>query len=265
MRESKALYLKTPEELLIMREAGRIVARVHAALREAVKPGVTTAALDKIAADIIRRHNAIPSFLGYPPGAQYPFPATITVSINDELVHGIPGPRVLQEGDIVSLDCGATYKGFVGDAAFTMGVGKISDEAQKLIDTVEESLKVGIAQCHVGCETKNISMAIQAYVEKQGYGIVKEYTGHGVGREMHELPLQIPNYWPRDRRHPSPRSYPLRPGMTFAIEPMITVGRPDTKVLGDHWTVVTKDGKLCAHTEHTIAITEGDPLLLTLP
>jgi methionyl aminopeptidase len=257
------IHLKTPEELMIMREAGRIVGRVHVALREAVKPGVTTAALDKIAADIIRRHNALPSFLGYGP-RQHPYPATITASINNELVHGIPGPRVLEEGDIVSLDCGATYKGFVGDAAFTMGVGKISAEAQKLIDTVEESLKIGIAQCHVGCETKNVSMAIQAYVEKHGYGVVKEYTGHGVGHNMHEDP-QVPNYWSHDRRRPSPRSYPLRPGMTFAIEPMITVGNPDTKVLGDHWTVVTQDGKWCAHTEHTIAVTEGEPLILTLP
>jgi methionyl aminopeptidase len=258
------IHLKTPEELLIMREAGRIVARVHAATREAVKPGITTASLDKIAADIIRRHNALPTFLGYPPKAKYPYPATITISVNNELVHGIPGPRVLEEGDLVSIDCGATYKGFVGDAAFTMGVGKISPEAQKLMDVAEEALKIGIQQCHVGCETKNVSMAIQAFVEKHGYGVVKEYTGHGVGRQMHEDP-QVPNYWPRDRRHPAPRSFPLRPGMTFAIEPMITLGNPETKVLDDHWTVVTQDGSLCVHTEHTIAVTEGEPLILTLP
>jgi len=258
------IHYKTPEELLIMREAGRIVARCHAACREAVKPGVTTAALDKIAADIIRRHDAIPSFLGYPPRGKYPYPGVINASVNDQLVHGIPGPRVLEEGDIISIDVGATYKGFVGDAAFTMGVGKISAEAQKLIDTVEESLKVGISQCHVGCETRDISIAIQGYVEKHGYGVVKEYTGHGVGRDMHEDP-QVPNWYSHDRRRGNVRSFPLRSGMTFAIEPMITVGSPETRVLDDHWTVVTKDGKLCAHTEHTIAITEGEPLILTLP
>jgi len=259
------VHLKTPEELLIMREAGRIVSRALAAMREAVKPGVTTAQLDRIARDVLARHNAIPTFLGYPPGSKYPFPAAINASVNDELVHGIPGPRVLQEGDIISLDVGATYKGFVGDAAFTMGVGKISPAAQRLIDVTEGALKEGIKASVVGHETKDVSMAIQRYAEGHGYSLVREYTGHGVGRNMHEEP-QVPNWWPRVRQKTRGwRSYPLRPGMTYALEPMIVAGNPETKVLDDHWTVVISDGSLCAHTEHTIAITDGEPLILTLP
>ncbi|MEP7285935.1 MAG: type I methionyl aminopeptidase [Chloroflexota bacterium] len=257
------IHIKTPEDLLIMREAGRIVARALAAMREAVRPGITTAALDKIATDVIRKHDAIPTFLGYPPGSKYPFPATINASVNNELVHGIPGSRVLQEGDIISLDCGATYKGFVGDSAFTMAVGKISAEADRLIKVTEQSLKIGIETARVGHETKDISLAIQQYVEGQGYSVVREYTGHGVGRNMHEDP-QVPNWWPTRQKNRMWRSYPLRPGMTFALEPMVIIGKPETKVLGDHWTVVTADGTLCAHTEHTIAVTDGEPLILTL-
>jgi methionyl aminopeptidase len=258
------IHLKSPEELLIMREAGRIVARAHAAMREAVRPGITTAELDRIATDVIEKHGAIPTFKGYPPGSRYPFPATINASINNELVHGIPGPRVLKEGDIISLDCGATYKGFVGDSAYTVPVGKISPEAERLIKVTEQSLKVGISMCHVGCETKDISMAIQQYVESQGYTVVREYTGHGVGRAMHEDP-QVPNWWPTRQKNRNWRSFPLKPGMTIALEPMVIVGKPETKVLDDHWTVVTADGSLCAHTEHTIAVTDGEPLILTLP
>ena len=258
------IHYKSPEELLIMREAGRIVARVHAAIREVIKPGVTTGALDKIAYDLIRKHNALPTFLGYPPGSKYPFPATINASINEELVHGIPGPRVLQEGDIISIDVGATYKGYVGDAAFTVGVGKISAQAQRLIDITEQSLFVGIKTAMVGCETRDVSIAIQTFVEKHGFNVVREYTGHGVGRNMHEEP-QVPNWWPRRQKARQWRSYKLTPGMTFALEPMVIVGDPETKVLDDHWTVVTKDGSLCAHCEHTIAVTNGEPLILTLP
>ena len=258
------IHLKKPDELLIMREAGRIVARTLAAMREAVKPGVTTAQLDRIARDVIARHNAIPTFVGYPPGSKYPFPAAINASVNDELVHGIPGARVLQEGDIISLDVGATFKGFVGDAAFTMGVGKISPAAQRLIEITEQCLAEGIKTSVVGNETKDVSLAIQRYAEGHGYSVVREYTGHGVGRNMHEEP-QVPNWWPRGRRRDRQwRSYPLQPGMTYALEPMIIAGNPDTKVLDDHWTVVIKDGSLCAHTEHTIAITGGEPLILTL-
>jgi methionyl aminopeptidase len=248
---------------LIMREAGRIVARAHAEMRAAIKPGVTTAALDRIATDVIRKHNAIPTFLGYPPGSKHPYPATINASVNEQLVHGIPGNRVLEEGDIVSIDVGATYKGFVGDAAFTVGVGKISPQAQRLIEITEQALAVGIKTSVVGNETKDVSLAIQAFVEKQGYNVVREYTGHGVGRNMHEDP-QVPNWWPSRQRNRFWRSYPLKPGMTYALEPMVIVGDPATKVLDDHWTVVTQDGSLCAHTEHTIAVTDGEPLILTL-
>jgi methionyl aminopeptidase len=258
------IHIKKPDELLIMREAGRIVARAHAAMREAVKPGVTTAQLDRIARDVIAKHNAIPTFVGYPPGSKHPFPAAINASLNDELVHGIPGPRVLQEGDIISLDVGATYKGFVGDAAFTMGVGKISPAAQRLIDVTEQCLAEGIKASVVGHETKDVSMAIQRCAESHGYNVVREYTGHGVGRNMHEDP-QVPNWWPRGRRRDRQwRSYPLQPGMTYALEPMVIAGNPETKVLDDYWTVVIKDGSLCAHTEHTIVVTDGEPLILTL-
>src|ERR1041385_3456445 len=223
------IHIKTPEELIIMREAGRIVARAHQAMREAVKPGVTTAQLNKIAEDVIRKHNAIPTFLGYPPGGKHPYPATINASVNNELVHGIPGSRVLEEGDIVSLDVGATYKGFVGDSAYTHPVGKISAEAERLIRVTEESLKIGIATSRVGNETKDVSIAIQQYVESQGYSVVREYTGHGVGRNMHEDP-QVPNWWPHRQKNRMWRSFPLRPGMTYALEPMVIVGQPETRV-----------------------------------
>jgi len=260
-----AVIRKSPEELMIMREAGRITALALQAVREAIRPGVSTKELDQIAADVIRRHNAKAAFLGYPPGSPHPFPATITTSINEELVHGIPSPkRILREGDIISVDCGAVYKGFVGDAAFTMGVGHISDAARKLLEVTETALAVGIDISCVGNETSTISKAIQEYVESQGYSVVREYTGHGVGRSMHEEP-QVPNWWPSGRQRVRGwRSIRLEAGITFALEPMVNIGRPETKVLDDHWTVVTQDGSLCAHFEHTIAITpKGPPLILT--
>lgn len=258
------IHLKTPEELIIMREAGRIVARAHLAVREAIRPGVTTAQLNQIVDDVIRRHNAIPTFIGYPPGSPHPFPAAATVSLNNELVHGIPGPRMLEEGDIVSVDCAATYKGFVADGGFTVGVGKIDDSLQRLIDVGEECLKIGIQMSVVGNETKDISLAIQAHAEKHGYSVIREYTGHGVGRTMHEEP-QVPNWWPHGRKQRRWRSYSLQPGMTFALEPMISMGSPATRVLDDDWTVVMADGAYCTWTEHTIAVTDGEPLILTLP
>jgi len=259
------VHIKSPEELMLMREAGRIVARVHMAVREAVKPGVTTMELSRIADEVLRRHNTTSPFMNYPDKSRkHPFPASITVSVNNELVHGIPGPRRLEEGDIVSIDCGAYYKGFVGDAAFTMGVGKISADAQRLIDITEQALKVGIAASRVGCETRDVSRTIQQFIESHGYSVVREYTGHGVGRQMHEEP-QVPNWWPARQRRNQWASYPLKPGMTFALEPMVNAGGPETKELNDYWTVVTADGSLCAHSEHTIAITDGEPLILTLP
>lgn len=259
---------KTPEELLTMREAGRINALALQAMREAVRPGISTAELDQIAADVLRQHGAKAAFLGYPPGSPYPFPATITASINDELVHGIPSPtRTLKEGDIISLDCGTVYKGFVGDSAFTVGVGRISKQAQKLLDVTEQALYIGIDAARAGRESSDISRAIQKYVESNGFNVVREYTGHGVGRVMHEGGFQIPNWWPSGRpRTRGWHSVELEPGITFALEPMVMVGRPETRVLGDHWTVVTHDGSLCAHFEHSIAISpDGPPLILTLP
>ncbi len=262
-----ALHIKTPDEIRVMREAGRIVALAHQAMREAVRPGVTTAELDRIAEAVVRDHKAVPSFLNYPnnkPGAPA-YPATINASINDELVHGIPSStRVLKEGDIISLDVGCIYEGFVGDGAFTMGVGEISPSVQRLIDVTEQALMVGIRASVLGCSVSDVSKTIQAFVEKHGYSVVREYTGHGVGRAMHEEP-QVPNWWPRHARQRGWRDYTLQPGMTYAIEPMVNAGRPETRELSDGWTVATRDGSLCAHWEHTIAITEGEPLILTLP
>ncbi len=260
-----AVILKTPDELLIMREAGRINAQALQAMREAVRPGVSTYELDQRAAAVLRKHHAKAAFLGYPPGGPYPYPATVTVSINEELVHGIPRKdRILQEGDIVSLDCGTIHKGFVGDSAISVGVGRISDEAQRLLEVTEQALARAIEVAQAGHETADISRAVQAFVESHGFNVVREYTGHGVGRSMHEDP-QVPNWWPTGRKKLRGwRSYPLTAGMTFAIEPMVMAGRPETRVLDDHWTVVTADGSLCAHFEHTIAITpEGPPLILT--
>jgi methionyl aminopeptidase len=262
-----AIIRKTPEELLIMREAGRINALALQAIREAVRPGVSTKALDHIAAEMLRKHGAKPAFLGYPPGSPYPFPASITASINDELVHGIPSEdRLLDEGDIISIDCGTIYNGFVGDSAFSMGVGTISADAQRLLQVTEAALYEGIETARAGNLTSDVSKAIQAFVEGYGYGVVREYTGHGVGRKMHEDP-QVPNWWPSGRqRNRAWRGAKLEPGITFALEPMVSQGKPAVKVLSDHWTVVTQDGSLCAHFEHTIAITpEGPPLILTLP
>ena len=235
-----------------MRQAGRIVVEVHEALRERIKPGVTTADLDALAYEIITKRDAKPSFKGYKG-----FPASICASINQEVVHGIPNKkRVLQEGDIIAIDVGATYKGFVGDAAFTAGVGRVSQVASKLIETTEGALFAGISQVYAGKFLDDISGAIQDYAEVRGFSVVREYVGHGVGRQMHEEP-QIPNY------RAGKRGPLLKPGMTLAIEPMVNEGVWETKTLRDKWTVVTKDGKLSAHFEHTVAVTEGEPDILT--
>ena len=258
------IYYKTPDELAIMREAGRIVAVAHRAVCEAIKPGVTTRELDTIAETVLRDHGATPAFLGYPKPDSPDFPASICASVNDELVHGIPGDRVLQEGDIISVDIGSVYEGFVGDSAWTYPVGEVPPAVRRLLDVSEEALWVGIRASVMPNETKDVSQAIQNYVQKQGYSVVREYTGHGVGRKMHEEP-QVPNWWPRGRRlRQNWVSYPLKPGMTYALEPMVNAGRPETRELADKWTVVTRDGSLCTHFEHTIAITEGEPLVLTL-
>ncbi|MFP4322497.1 MAG: type I methionyl aminopeptidase [Anaerolineales bacterium] len=259
--------VKSPTELQTMREAGRIVARALEAMREAIKPGVSTWELDQIAARVLEQHQARPAFLGYPPGSKHPFPATITACINSELVHGIPSKaRILQEGDIVSLDTGCHYRGFVGDAAFTAGVGRISDEAQKLIDVTEGALDVGIGAAKAGAGTRDISQSIQQYVESHGYSVIREYTGHGVGQKMHEAPT-IFNWWPQKMTRRLRRQFqdvPLRQGMTLALEPMVSQGSPATQELDDHWTVVMADGSLSAHCEHTIAVVENEPLILTV-
>ncbi len=242
---------KTPREIEIMREAGRIVAMTHQELKKHIKPGVTTKELDAIAEKIIRENDAIPSFKGY-----NGFPGSVCASVNEELVHGIPGDRVLKDGDIISLDIGAKYNGYHGDSAWTYGVGEISEENQRLLDVTEEALYKGLAEAKPKERLSNISHAIQTYVEENGFSIVKEYVGHGVGQDLHEDP-QIPHYGPPNK---GPR---LKPGMVLAIEPMVNAGERYVRTLADNWTVVTEDGKMCAHFEHTIAITETGYEILT--
>lgn len=259
--------LKTAEELAIMREAGRIVARAHLAMREAVRPGVSTKELDTIAETVIRDHGATPAFLGYAPGEHPPFPATITASINNELVHGIPSAeRILQEGDIISLDTACFYEGYVGDAAFTIAVGDVPPAVLRLLAATEQALEVAIATSVLGNKVSDVARSTQKFASKNGYSVPLQYTGHGVGRAMHEPPA-VPNWWPRKkpRRKMPWDDYPLAVGMTYAIEPMLIAGRNDVEELNDGWTVVTKDGSLCAHFEHTVAITNGKPMILTLP
>lgn len=234
-----------------MRQAGRIVAAVLDVLRRSIVPGRTTGELDAITARELSQRGASSSFKGY-----RGFPAHLCVSVNDELVHGIPGKRVLGEGDIVSLDVGAYFHGFHGDAALTIGVGDISPQAEALLQVTEGALKAGIASAHSGAHLSDISAAIQTFVESRGFSVVREYVGHGIGREMHEEP-QIPNFGP-------PGEGPLlQKGMTLALEPMVNAGDWRTKVASDQWTVATADGSLCAHFEHTIAITDGEPEILT--
>ncbi|MBO9386197.1 MAG: type I methionyl aminopeptidase [Thermomicrobium sp.] len=248
-----AIVLKRPEQIRLMREAGKIVAEVLATLAETVRPGITTAELDRIAERIIRRHGAVPSFKGY-----RGFPASICVSVNEEVVHGIPGSRVLTEGDIVGIDVGARYRGYHGDATITVPVGRVSPEAEKLLRVCREALEIGIAQAHAGRRLTDISHAIQQHVEAHGFSVIRNLYGHGIGRSLHEEPM-LPHYG-------LPGQGPLlRPGMVITIEPMIAAGRPETHVLPDRWTVVTADGSLSAQFEHTVAITENGPEILTLP
>ncbi|MCS7051213.1 MAG: type I methionyl aminopeptidase [Thermomicrobium sp.] len=248
-----AIVLKRPEQIRLMREAGKIVAETLAVLTAAVRPGITTAELDRLAERTIRRHGAVPSFKGY-----RGFPATICVSVNEEVVHGIPGPRVLQEGDIVAIDVGARYRGYHGDATVTVPVGRISPQAEKLLRVCREALDIGIAQARAGNRLTDISYVIQQHVEAHGFSVVRNLYGHGIGRALHEEPM-LPHYGP-------PGQGPLlRPGMVLTIEPMIAAGRPETRLLDDRWTVVTADGSLSAQFEHTVAITDNGPEILTLP
>jgi methionyl aminopeptidase len=256
VRRGAAPVLKSPREIQIMREAGRIVARVHAALREVVRPGVSTWELDQVALGILQKYGAESSFLNY-----RGYPAHICTSVNEELVHGIPSKeQVLAEGDIISIDVGSRYRGFIGDSAWSYAVGEISEEAQKLMKVTEASLMAGIEQARAGNRVRDVSRAIQEVVEEAGLYIVREYTGHGVGRQMHEPP-QVLNYVSGD---PDGETV-LEPGVVIAIEPMVQVGTWQTRTLADHWTVVSKDGSLAAHFEHTIAITNNGPEILTLP
>lgn len=254
MKGSRGVVLKSNRELAIMRRAGRINALALLAAVEAVRPGATTADLNEAAVAVLREYDAEPAFLGYP-GA-YPYPAATTVCINQELVHGIPGNRRLQEGDLVSIDCGAIVEGFVGDSAITVGVGEISAEAERLIQVTAEALRVGIEAMRLGHRTGDVSAAIQQRVEASKFNVVREYTGHGVGRAMHEDP-QVPNYGRAGT------GMTLRVGMTIALEPMVLAGRPETQVQEDQWTVSSVDGCLTAHFEHSVAVTPNGPLALT--
>jgi methionyl aminopeptidase len=245
------ISIKSEADIATMRQAGRVVATVLNVLKLQVKPGMKTKELDAIAAKEVVRLGATPSFKGY-----RGFPANICASVNDEIVHGIPGDRVLKEGDIISLDFGAIFDGFQGDAAITVGVGKITPAARKLIETTEGALKAGIAAVRHGARLGDIGATIQKYAESRGYSVVREYTGHGIGREMHEDPL-IPNFGEAGT------GPVLQKGMTIAIEPMVNVGDWRTKVAANRWTVSTVDGSLSAHFEHTIAVTNGAAEVLT--
>ena len=252
-----SIVIKSDQEIAAMRQAGRIVATVLEVLKLQVRAGMKTEELDVTAAKEVDKLGAKPSFKGY-----RGFPANLCVSVNDEIVHGIPGKRVLREGDIVSLDFGAIFMGFQGDAAVTVGVGNISPSAEQLMATTRGALKAGIAAAYAGARLGDISAAIQHYAERRGYSVVREYTGHGIGREMHEEP-QIPNctYPPHGLM---PGAGPvLKKGMTLALEPMVNIGDWRTRIGDNHWTVFTSDGSLSAHFEHTIAITDGEPEVLT--
>jgi methionyl aminopeptidase len=245
------IICKSETELKLMRKAGRIVAETHRLLANSIKPGITTKELDQIAEDYIHSQGAIPSFKGY-----NGFPASICASVNDELVHGIPGQRKLNEGDIISIDIGAQYQGYHGDSAWTYPVGKVSETAQKLLEVTEKSLYAGLEMAKPDVRLFTISHAIQKCIEDEGFSVVREYVGHGIGADLHEEP-QIPNYG-------LPKHGPrLRQGMVLAIEPMVNVGERFVKTLEDNWTVVTVDGSICSHFEHTIAITADGFEILT--
>jgi len=252
---SRQIHIKSPAELEVMREAGRINARVLAAVKALLKPNVSTADLNAAAEEVLRKHGCVSPFKGY---GHPPFPSSITTSINHELVHGIPSrKRKLKAGDIVSIDCGTVLDGWVGDSALTAGVGEISQESQKLLDVTQDALQAGISKMRAGNRTGDVSAAIQNYVESHGFYVTREYTGHGVGRQMHEGP-QVPNYGRAGT------GMLLKTGMTIAIEPMVLVGTAETRVLPDQWTVISADGSLTAHFEHSVAVTEGEPLILTV-
>ena len=254
MSWERQITIKSPEELKVMRQAGRINAEALAAAKAIMRPGITTADMNATAEEVQKKYGVYSPFKNYP--GPYPYPASTCISINDELVHGIPGKRKLKEGDIVSMDCGTVFEGYVGDSAFSAGVGEISPEAQKLLHVTEQALYAGIEKMRVGNHTGDVGYAIQTYVEQHGLQVVREYTGHGVGRAMHEGP-QVPNYGTPGQ------GFLLRAGMTIALEPMVLVGTFQTRVMPDEWTVCSRDGSLTAHFEHSVAITDNGPMILT--
>jgi methionyl aminopeptidase len=251
MPRANGITIKSTRELDYMREAGRVASLTKAVLKDAIRPGVTSRELDALAEREIRSLGAVPSFKGL-----YGFPSTICTSFNEEIVHGIPSKRKLEEGDIISVDLGAIIGGFHSDTAFTVGVGRIDDDSQRLIDATEESLRLAVVETRVGRRVGDIGAAVQSYAEGLGYGVVRQYVGHGIGRALHEDP-SVPNYGTPGR------GAQLRVGMTVAIEPMLNLGTWDTRVLDDGWTVVTSDGSHSAHFEDTIAVTENGPEVLT--
>ncbi|HHO52693.1 MAG TPA: type I methionyl aminopeptidase [Deltaproteobacteria bacterium] len=249
--------VKDPWELALMRQSGRRLAEVVALLRESVRPGVTTAELDDIAERAIIARNSKSSFKGYTAGGTIPFPGTICASPNEQVVHGFPNEVPLGEGDIISIDVGLIYGGYHADCAFTVAIGEVAQDVQRLLDETEQSLYKGIAQARPGNRIGDIGHAIQSFIEPRGYGIVREFVGHGIGRLLHETP-SVPNYGPPNRGHL------LMEGFCLAIEPMITMGHHETDMLDDGWTVVTADGSLAAHFEHTVAVTPKGPEILTV-
>ncbi len=249
--KQRMIVYKTAEEIEIMREAAQVVSRTLGKVAEQIKPGVTPLELDALAEDYIRSQNAIPGFLGL-----YDFPNTLCISVNEQVVHGIPNDRPLEEGDIISVDCGAIFEGYYGDHAYTFGVGNIDPEVQKLLDVTKECLDLGIAEAKLGNRIGDIGFAIQQHAEKHGYGVVRDLVGHGLGKTMHEEP-QVPNYGRRGR------GKKILNGLTIAIEPMINMGTERVVQLDDNWTIVTEDGKPSAHFEHDIAVVDGKPEVLS--
>ncbi|MDY6867222.1 MAG: type I methionyl aminopeptidase [Chloroflexota bacterium] len=250
----RSINIKTPYEIGIMQEAGRINAEALAAAVALVEPGVTTAALNEAFEAVHRKYGVTSPFKNYP--GPYPYPSSVCTSVNDELVHGIPGERKLIEGDIISIDCGTIYEGFVGDMSVTVPVGKVESSTERLINVTRQALDIAISKMVAGNTVGDIGYAVQTFVEREGFFITRTYTGHGVGRKMHEGP-QVPNYGKPGR------GMRLREGMTIALEPMVLVGTSSTRVKDDEWTVASADGSLTAHFEHTVAITSDGPMILT--
>jgi methionyl aminopeptidase len=252
------IIIKSKREIDCLRRSNQIVAAVFREIREMVRPGITTKELDLEAERLIRGRGGMPAFKGYkPPGYRSAFPASRCISVNEEVVHGFPGPRTLREGDIVSLDVGVLLDGYYGDAALTLSVGTVSEKARRLMEVTERALYIGIEKAKEGNRLSDISHSIQAYAEGKGFSVVRDFVGHGIGKSLHEEP-QIPNFGPP---HEGPR---LREGMIFALEPMINAGTWQVTRLGDEWTVVTTDGQLSAHFEHSVALTDGEPEILSI-